>query len=61
LANYKIFNSGEFMLLLQISCAPNSPKLSFLNFFANSLPSQPFHGCHLGIHIFFTTAFLGAA
>jgi len=28
--------------------------------FPDSLPSQPFLGCHLGIHIFFRNGFLGA-
>jgi len=32
-----------------------------IKFFAINLPSQPFLGCHLGFHIFFTMAFLRAS
>jgi len=32
-----------------------------IKFFAFSPLSQPFLGCHFGFHIFFQTAFLGAA
>jgi len=40
----------------------NSPESSLLKFLLYiNLPSQPFLGCHLGFHIFFTMAFLGAA
>ena len=38
-----------------------SPELPLLKFLLLSLPSQSFLGYHLGFHIFFTMAFLGAA
>ena len=40
------------MLKINQELAPKSPELTLFNFFAISLPSQPFLGLYLGFHIY---------
>jgi len=47
-------NQGKFCCfsMFHYNSAPNSPELSLFKIFAINLPSQPFLGCHLVVHIF---------